>query len=49
VYLVLCNHCKEAVCVKVCPSEATIQREDLWEKWLGGSGKGVRDMILFDK
>jgi Fe-S-cluster-containing dehydrogenase component len=28
VYPVLCNHCKEAVCVKVCPSEATIQRED---------------------
>jgi len=28
VYPVLCNHCKEAVCVKVCPSEATLQRED---------------------
>ncbi len=28
VYPVLCNHCKEAVCVKVCPSGASIQRED---------------------
>jgi phenylacetyl-CoA:acceptor oxidoreductase subunit 1 len=28
VYPVQCNHCKEAVCVKVCPSGATFQRED---------------------
>jgi phenylacetyl-CoA:acceptor oxidoreductase subunit 1 len=28
VYPVLCNHCREAICVKVCPSEATLQRED---------------------
>jgi phenylacetyl-CoA:acceptor oxidoreductase 27-kDa subunit len=28
VYPVLCNHCKEAVCIKVCPSGATFQRED---------------------
>jgi Fe-S-cluster-containing dehydrogenase component len=25
---VQCNHCKEAVCVKVCPTGATYQRED---------------------
>jgi molybdopterin-containing oxidoreductase family iron-sulfur binding subunit len=28
VYPVLCNHCKEAVCAKACPSGAAIQRED---------------------
>jgi phenylacetyl-CoA:acceptor oxidoreductase 27-kDa subunit len=27
-YPVLCHHCKEAVCIKACPTEATIQRED---------------------
>ena len=28
VYPVLCNHCKETICVKVCPTGATRQRED---------------------
>lgn len=28
IYPVGCNHCKEAVCVKVCPTRATTRRED---------------------
>lgn len=28
VYPVLCNHCKETICVKVCPTGASQQRED---------------------
>ena len=28
IYPVLCNHCKEPVCVKACPTGATQQRED---------------------
>lgn len=28
IYPVICNHCKEAKCVKACPTQATTSRED---------------------
>jgi Fe-S-cluster-containing dehydrogenase component len=28
IYPVMCNHCREAACVKACPSRATTRRED---------------------